>query len=134
MRKITQLIFHCADTPTGMDVGVEEIRRWHTDLPPRGNGWSDIGYHYVIRRDGTLEDGRPDSIMGAHVYGHNSYSIGICLVGGKDGFNFTRAQMVTATTLVGNLRRLYDDPEVLGHRDFDSGKECPQFDAALLFG
>jgi len=76
---IQKLIIHCADTPPNMDVGAEEIRRWHVE----GNGWSDIGYHYVIRRCGLIETGRDESTPGAHVRGHNTGSIGVCMVAAR---------------------------------------------------
>lgn len=84
MRKINDLIVHCAATYDTMDIGVKEIRKVHVDE----NGWKDIGYHFVIRRDGTVEKGRDVSVIGAHVLNHNANSIGICLAGGlskKDG-------------------------------------------------
>ena len=77
-----------------MDIDAETIRDWHVN----GNGWSDIGYHYVIKRNGLVEAGRPVSISGAHAKGHNADSIGICLVGGmledmsKADANFSLAQ------------------------------------------
>ena len=62
-RKVTtHCVVHCADTPAEMDIGAAEIRKWHTE----DNGWDDIGYHYVIRRDGILENGRDTKMQGAH--------------------------------------------------------------------
>lgn len=78
MREINLIVVHCTYSRPSMDIGVEEIRKWHVE----GNSWTDIGYHYVIRRDGTIEDGRPIERPGAHVKGHNSNSIGIAWVGG----------------------------------------------------
>ena len=77
------IVIHCAATKPSMDIGAAEIRKWHTD-PPRN--WDDIGYHYVVRRSGTIEKpmlevGRYLEIPGAHVANHNHESIGICLVG-----------------------------------------------------
>jgi N-acetylmuramoyl-L-alanine amidase len=87
MRKINRIFVHCSDTPTGRDVSAADIKRWHTDPKPKGNGWRDIGYSHVIRIDGTIELGRPVEQVGAHVAGHNSDSIGICLVG-RDKFTY----------------------------------------------
>ena len=123
MRAINQIVIHCSDTPPGMDIGVEEIRRWHVDE----NGWADIGYHHVIRRSGQIEPGRPVDKAGAHAAGHNATSIGICLVGGKHGSNFTRQQMRTLDDLVQSLTALYPDAAVCGHNDLTSAKSCPQF-------
>lgn len=133
MRPIDKIIIHCSDTPSNMDIGVVEIRRWHTDPEPRGNGWSDIGYHYVIRRDGTVELGRPELVAGAHTRGQNKHSIGICVVGGrgKGGVaetNFTHQQWSALRKLVARLTQKYPDAEVYGHNDFSS-KACPTFNA-----
>lgn len=124
---IQKVIIHCADTPPEMDVGVAEIRRWHVE----GNGWDDIGYHYVIRRSGLVETGRDESIPGAHVAGHNTGSIGICMVGGKGGCNFTSAQWGALDFLVSDAleRHSLTTDDVYGHREFDAGKDCPTFSA-----
>lgn len=128
MRFINQIVVHCADTPAYMDIGVAEIDQWH-----RARGWAGIGYHFVIRRDGTIETGRPVNKAGAHVSGHNSNTIGICLVGGKGKFNFTFNQIVTLRDLVATLRRKYDTIDsVVGHCELDDGKLCPQFDVKSL--
>ncbi len=138
MRTITKLIIHCAATPPDMDIGVAEIRRWHTDLKPTGNGWRDVGYHYVIRRDGTLETGRPEAQQGAHCAARNGNvaSIGICLVGGvrrvgkklEAENNFEPAQWLTLELLVKRLQKKHRGIDtILGHRDLDPGKACPSF-------
>jgi hypothetical protein len=130
MRIINQIIIHCSDTPAGMDIGAAEIREWHTALPPKGNGWADIGYHYVIRRSGVIEPGRPEEVVGAHVAGHNANSIGVCLVGGGQGVcNFTWQQWGVLRELITQLLSRYPAAEVFGHRDFTSAKACPTFDA-----
>lgn len=132
MRKIKEIIIHCSDTPPDMDVDAAEIRRWHVEE----RGWDDIGYHYVITRGGVLEEGRPDEIPGAHVYGHNEETIGVCLVGGMGeaeqspvaDSNFTKEQWATLEVLVRFLQRQYGPLIVHGHRDY-SKKLCPNFDA-----
>lgn len=121
---IKYLIIHAADTPVSMDIGAKEIRRWHTVE----NGWSDIGYHYVIRRDGTVEKGRDDKTPGAHAVGYNTESLGICMVGGKPDCNYTAAQWRTLDDLVKRLLRDHRGAKVIGHRDVSS-KPCPMFDA-----
>jgi len=128
MRKIRKIIVHCADTPPNMDIGVEEIRKWHKD-----QGWKDVGYHYVIRRDSTLEEGRPLEEAGAHVANHNADSIGICLVGGKGGFNFTWSQLVVLKAVVEYLQGMFPEAELGGHCDYDNRKTCPNFDVKQLF-
>jgi len=129
MRKQTDwLIVHCAATRPNTDIGAREIRQWHV----RDNGWRDIGYHMVIRRSGALEPGRDLDDVGAHVAGHNSNSIGICLVGGvgadnKPESNFTPPQWATLEIVLRMLSRIYPAAKVRGHRDF-AAKACPSFD------
>src|SRR5690554_1857619 len=120
---ISKIIIHTADTPADMDIGAAEINQWHLE-----RGWSGIGYHWVIRRDGTVEHGRSESTPGAHAYGHNRESIGVCLVGGMPDCNFTSAQWAAIDALVNDLIRRYPDAEVIGHNDV-SEKPCPMFDA-----
>lgn len=125
------IAIHCSATNPKMDVGVEELDRWH-----RARGFVKIGYHYVIRRDGTLEIGRPTTEIGAHVEGFNSSSIGVCLIGGVDSSklmkpedNFTAAQFGSLRMLLAGLTKLYPSAVVQGHRDFPNvAKACPSFD------
>lgn len=124
------LVVHCAATEPTMDIGLREIRQWH-----RERGWLDIGYHYVIRRDGTVETGRPKDVIGAHVEGHNYESLGICLAGGIDASgkpenNFTEAQFASLRILLAQLKGDYRSAQIVGHRDLDPKKACPSFDVA----
>lgn len=130
MRKINKLIIHCADTPPSMDIGVEEIRKWHVEE----RGWDDIGYHYVIRRNGVVEEGREIEEVGAHCKGHNGNSIGICLVGGREGrFDFTRKQLHSLNRLVADLKdSISGGASVHGHYEF-SEKTCPNFNVKEWF-
>ena len=80
MDNIEKIIIHCSATPENREVDTETIRGWHMNE----NGWSDIGYHFVIELDGTIKEGRPIDRQGAHTKGHNKNSIGICYVGGLD--------------------------------------------------
>jgi N-acetyl-anhydromuramyl-L-alanine amidase AmpD len=128
-RKSTDYIaVHAADTYARMDIGLEEIDQWH-----RAKGWSGCGYHYVIRRDGTVETGRELYSMGAHVKGYNHNSIGICLVGGKanDGGpedNFTIGQYEALHALLLQLEGLFSGVLLFGHRNFPKVKKaCPCF-------
>ena len=128
MRKINRIIIHCSATKTGEDITAETIRKWHTE----GNGWSDIGYHYVIKLDGTIEEGRPESRIGAHVKGHNADSIGVCYVGGYSNDmqpedTRTPEQKQSLKNLITELKHQYPDAEVFGHRDFTDLKSCPCF-------
>jgi len=128
MRNINKIVIHCADTFSDMDVDSQWIR----DIHVKQNGWKDIGYHYIILRDGTLEKGRPESQSGAHVAGHNASTIGVCLIGGKarkgeNPTNFTKEQWRVLEALVTDLTNRYEEAEVVGHCDLDSGKTCPTF-------
>jgi len=128
MRNIEEIIIHCSATPEGRDVSTEEIRQWHLD-----RGWSDIGYHFVVELDGTVYDGRPLEIAGAHARGHNSQSIGVCYVGGVDSDmeakdTRTNEQAIALVELITSLKERFPEAIVIGHRDV-SEKECPSFDA-----
>lgn len=130
------IIVHCSDTPPRMDIGATEIRRWHVTE----RGWSDIGYHLVIKRDGSFDNGRPLDINGAHALGFNHRSIGICLIGGKGEkggaeANFTLDQYESLKHVVKYLKSLYPIETVLGHRDLPGvTKECPCFNVIELLG
>jgi N-acetylmuramoyl-L-alanine amidase len=114
------LVIHCSDTPNDRDVKTEEIHQWHLD-----RGWDGIGYNLVIERNGQWQAGRPDYWVGSHVKGHNSESIGICLVGRDE---FTDLQMETLDSYIEYYTARYPCIEVVGHRDLDSNKTCPNFD------
>ena len=122
MRELNKIIIHHSWTPASMDIGVEEIRRWHLE-----RGWQDIGYHYVLRRNGIIELGRPIEIQGAHTRGQNQDSIGICIVGGKPDVNFTKFQWPSLSIMVPELMFKHNIYEVGGHRDY-AASECPGFD------
>lgn len=135
MRQITEAIIHCSATrPTWMGNATtaekaEEIRRWHVDE----NGWSDIGYHYLIDRDGTAVEGRNVSRTGAHVKGHNRGTIGICLIGGlgssaNDAFedHFTPQQDRKLRALLSHLMIEHGFTEASGHNEY-AAKACPGF-------
>lgn len=129
MRPIARIIIHCLDTYADQDVDVAEVRRWHM-----AQGWQDIGYAYLIKRDGTIEQGRPESRVGAHVKGHNHDSIGVAMAGGrgKSGrpeCNFTRHQWAALDHLVTQLLVRHPGAEVSGHNDWTEGKACPTFSA-----
>lgn len=132
MRKIDKIVVHCADTPAGKHFDIHDIRKWHTDPKPQGRGWKDVGYHYVVLLNGTIQVGRPHETPGAHVQGHNAESIGICYIGGGKGLDTrTNEQKVSLIYLIGTLRRLYPLAKVWGHRDFlGVTKMCPCFDAS----
>ena len=131
MRKINKLIVHCTATPQFKDFTVDDVRGWHV----KGNGWSDIGYHYLIRLDGSVELGRPVKKSGAHVAGHNKSSIGIAYVGGMDKQmdewidTRTNEQKDSLFNLLMDLKFEFPKAVVYGHNDFTDKKVCPCFDA-----
>ena len=151
MRTISLLIVHCSATPEGRDYTVQDIDRWH-----RARGWSGIGYHYVIYRDGTIHAGRPEWQVGAHCRNHNAHSIGICYIGGlsapadvgrgglpKD--TRTPQQKAALRELLRQLKLKYATPPapangcgrgwplIFGHNTFDPSKACPCFDASAEY-
>jgi N-acetylmuramoyl-L-alanine amidase len=129
--KTDYLVVHCSATPENLDVGAKEIDKWH-----RAQGWACIGYHYVIRRDGTVEEGRDREVVGAHVVSANDSSVGICMVGGVDADdpkkaedNYTKEQYESLKKLLDELKTVYPQAVILGHRDFPGVKKaCPCFD------
>ena len=132
MRKINKIIIHCSATPEGKDYTVAQIRQWHTTPQPKGNGWRDIGYHFVIYRVGTGHKGRPIELIGAHCAGYNANSIGSCYIGGcaTDGKTpkdtRTEAQWAALIQLVSELKASYPSATVHGHNEF-AAKACPSF-------
>jgi N-acetylmuramoyl-L-alanine amidase len=126
--KIHTIVIHYSATYPDQDIGVKEIRQWHTE-----RGFRDVGYHWIIRRDGTLEEGRPEGTPGAHVRGHNSGTIGICWVGGLDRvsgpnvgvWNATAAQEDALVRLITDIQKRWPDAKrVIGHKDLVP-TECP---------
>ncbi len=128
MRKINKIIIHCTATPEGRDVSLKEVRQWHT----KERGWSDIGYHFLVLLDGSVEEGRPLERTGAHTKGHNWDSIGIAYVGGLDtemNSKDTRndKQKDSLVDLLCQLKDAYGGV-IYGHNNY-STKACPGFDA-----
>lgn len=133
MREINRIILHCSATPEGRNVTIGTIRKWHTDPKNKGGrGWTDIGYHYIILLDGTIERGRPIERAGAHCYGKNKDSIGICYIGGVDAYGRnpkdtrTIQQKHAFKILLETLQDQYPNVTIHGHYEFSS-KACPSF-------
>lgn len=140
-KNIKRIAIHCTATREGQDISVATIRQWHLK-----QGWSDIGYHFVIGLDGKVERGRPEHTPGSHVRGFNTGSIGIVYVGGLDAQGKgkdtrTPPQKRAMADLVRDLLKAYPGADVLGHRDHSPDKdgdgvierhewlkECPCFD------
>ena len=118
---ITYLVVHCADTPDEACLRAADIHEMHL-----GFGWDGAGYHHIICRDGEIDPGRPRYWQGAHVYGQNENSLGICLIGRSQ---FTDQQMNSLTRLLHELKCQYPQAEIVGHRDIqETRKTCPNFD------
>ncbi len=149
-RTITDIIIHCTATPEGVAKTVEQIRNEHKE-----QGWSDIGYHYIVTLDGKIEQGRDVDFIGAHCSGFNAHSIGVAYVGGlenKPGVPYakqrakdtrTDQQKAALLSLLLDLRKFYPTAVIKGHRDYSPDKnhngivepwewikDCPSFDAA----
>lgn len=129
MREIKEIIIHCSATPEGRDVSADEIDKWH-----RARGFDCIGYHYVVRLDGSLQVGRPLDKVGAHCKGHNANSVGIVYIGGIDengqyADTRTAEQRGTMAMLISFLvRSISTITTIRGHRDY-AARACPCFDA-----
>lgn len=134
MRKINKIIIHCSATPEGKDFTVQQIRQMHLQ-----RGFNDIGYHYVIYRDGSVHPGRDVAVPGAHCKGHNANSIGVCYIGGcsadmsKNLDTRTDAQKAALALLVGELKERYPGATIHGHNEF-AAKDCPCFNVKKEFG
>lgn len=150
----SRITVHCSASRKGRYLTAFELRKFHTDPPPLGRGWSDLGYHFVIRTDGVVDTGRSIDKQGAHVKGHNSNNIGICLIGGLDrsgkpANTYSHAQFHALYALIRELCAKYKIPftEVCGHRDYSPDlngdgqittnefiKDCPCFDVVEWLG
>lgn len=126
-RYINDIIVHSTATPSGRDVTAKDVDTWH-----KARGWRGIGYHYLVRLDGTVERGRAISQPGSHCRGHNAHSIGVVYAGGTDAAGHaqdtrTEAQKAALLKLLASLVKMYHC-QVHGHRDY-AATDCPSFDA-----
>lgn len=142
MRKIKEIIIHCSATREDKEYSIDDIKRAHL-----ARGFADVGYHYVVNRDGSVDIGRTPERIGAHCKGRNNYSIGVCYIGGLDAEGKpkdtrTDEQKQALVDLLTHLKTEYPGVTILGHRDTspDSNhngkvdkwewlKDCPCFDA-----
>lgn len=126
-RESTEAIFvHCSATKPSMNWGVREVRQSHKE-----RGFLDVGYHYIIKRDGTVEAGRDEDAIGSHAKGHNYNSVGVCLIGGVDDrmkpeANFTPQQMTALRSLLTTLLAKYPGSVLMAHHQV-APKACPSF-------
>jgi N-acetylmuramoyl-L-alanine amidase len=127
-RPVNLIVIHCSASPDYQDIGYKEIKDWHV----KGNKWSDIGYHYVVRRNGEIEAGRPLETAGAHANGVNANSVGICWVGTTSP---SPEQYESLVGIINFVRGKYNIPieKVLGHREaVKTSKTCPNLDMDKL--
>jgi len=128
VRKIDEIIIHCAATPENKSFTSKDILRWHKE-----RGFRTIGYHYVVLLDGTVESGRPLAQEGAHCKGRNGTSIGICYIGGVDNRGKpkdTRTPKQKSALLDLCKEMLVKYPSITkisGHNQY-AAKACPSFD------
>lgn len=119
--KIKFLIVHCSDTDDGDDFKAIDIHKMHLSF-----GWDGIGYHKVITRDGTIQNGRPEFWIGAHTYGINDQSLGVCLIGRN---KFTSNQFESLKVVLKFWKNVYPNVIIQGHSDaIITKKTCPNFD------
>jgi N-acetylmuramoyl-L-alanine amidase len=135
MRRIAFIIIHCSATPEGKSLTFAECRRDHI----RNRGFTDIGYHFYITRDGVIHRGRKLERVGAHCKGHNAHSIGVCYEGGLDARGRpadtrTLKQRGSMLALLRELLRIYPSALIVGHHDLNPMKACPCFDAVHEYG
>ena len=134
MRLVKEIIIHCSATREGQQVTVDTIRDWHL-----AKGWNDIGYHFYIDLDGTINKGRDIDKIGAHCKGHNRNSIGICYCGGveTDGKTpkdtRTQEQKDSLLNVLKTLKAMYPEAVIYSHNEF-ANKACPSFDATEEYG
>jgi N-acetyl-anhydromuramyl-L-alanine amidase AmpD len=132
MRTITLIVVHCSAVRPDQSSSAAQIDSWHR----KERHWKlGIGYHYVVRRDGTIEPGRPEEQIGAHSLNHNAHSIGVCYEGGLDirgqpADTRTAEQKQAMRQLLEELHGRYPRALIVGHHDLNPGKDCPCYDAA----
>lgn len=114
------LIVHCSDTPDDQNLQAIDIHKMHLSF-----GWEGVGYHKIICRNGDVENGRPEYWVGAHTYGKNKTSLGVCLIG-RD--IFLNEQLISLKKLLVEWKYKYPNSIILGHRDaIKTKKTCPNF-------
>lgn len=130
MRTINGIVVHCSASPVSVGETAEMIDIYHRSL-----GWDSIGYHFVIELDGTVVVGRPEDTVGAHVFGHNEDTLGICYVGGRNENNtanvdtLNEEQALSLEILLFSLSMDWPLATIRGHRDYPNvAKDCPCFD------
>lgn len=120
MRDIHTIIFHCSASDDKSHDDIEVIRKWHL-----ARGFTDVGYHYFIKKDGTIQTGRDLDKIGAHVSGYNTGTVGVCFAGCND---FTFEQMRAIHEVISKIEKAVGKKlNLRSHRDYTSAKTCPNF-------
>ena len=130
-RSVDRVFIHCSASDNPKHDSIDVIRKWHTDEPPLGHGWSDIGYHFFIKRDGTIENGRDLRRTPAAQRGHNRGTIAICVHGLE---SFTSAQFEALRKLCNEINRSYSYITFHGHNEVNPHKTCPVFNVKEVLG
>jgi len=120
-RKIHRVFIHCSASDYPQHDNVATMQKWHL-----ARGFSEVGYHFFIRKDGTLEYGRDIEKTPAAQKGHNRYTLAVCLHGLKEE-KFTEAQFKTLRALAEQIAHNYENISFHGHCEV-SPKACPVFD------
>lgn len=131
LRSIKTITLHCSDSDRIEDDNIETIRLWHTLPPPKGKGWSDVGYHYFILKSGKIEKGRPVAQIPASAKDHNKDTLAICLSGKTQ---FTQEQFNSCALLCQITMEKNHIPieSIYPHSHFNPNKTCPNFDINLV--
>ena len=129
MRKITMIVLHCSSIKPNVHQDIKDVDAYH-----KSKGWKGVGYHFYVRRDGTVETGRRLEEVGAHCVGHNSHSIGICYEGGLNSKGVaedtrTPQQVRALREIVEQMHAYFPNAVIVGHHDLNPIKDCPCFDA-----
>ena len=126
MRIISLIVIHCSAVRPDQNSSAAQSDTWH-----RQRGFHrGIGYHYVVRRNGQIELGRPEFMIGAHCVNHNAHSIGVCYEGGLNARGQpedtrTPEQKSALRALLKDLHRRYPQALIVGHHDLNPHKACP---------
>lgn len=121
-----EIIVHCSDSDITSHDDIEVIDKWH-----KARGFTKVGYHAFIKKDGTIQQGRKDDETGAHCYGHNLHSLGVCL-SGKDPAKFTDAQYRSLAQWCKDKMYAHEisQDDIVGHYKY-SDKQCPNFNVDI---
>lgn len=128
------VVFHESLSPRDTTTAAQ-IEDWHTSPKPNGNGWSSIGYHYVIDGLGEVWPTLPLHRLGIHVAGQNAGKIGVCITGDnrKPAERWSALQIIAGFRLLRHLQAVFPGIEYGGHRDYDEERTCPDADVRYLF-